>query len=113
MLEGTSEFIATGDSVNLASRLEGLNKLYGTYILASEQVCAAAGSGFEWRRLDRVAVMGRSAGTLVSELLGEHGEVAPDMRELGTGDEHRRHPPAVVECAERRHRPIQQDCSSR
>ncbi len=66
-----------GDAVNLASRLEGLNKLYGTAIIASGAVMDEAGEGFEWRRLDRVAVKGSSRGTLICELLGRHGAV-PD-----------------------------------
>ena len=68
-------YTAMGDAVNLASRLEGLNKVYGTRILASDAVRAAAGPTFEWRRLDRVAVLGRSETTLVHELLGHIGNV--------------------------------------
>src|SRR5262249_36956017 len=57
----------------------GLNKEYGTYILASEDLRAAAGEAFEWRRLDHVAVVGRTEGTAVSELLGERGAVAAEV----------------------------------
>jgi adenylate cyclase len=64
-----------GDEVNLASRLEGLNDVYGTEVVASDRLAAEAGDGFEWRRLDRVAVKGRRQGTLVCELLGERGRV--------------------------------------
>jgi adenylate cyclase len=50
-----------GDTVNLASRLEGANKFYGTEILASEAVHAAAGREFHWREIDLVRVKGREA----------------------------------------------------
>jgi adenylate cyclase len=64
-------FTVLGDGVNLASRLEGLNKQYGTTILVSEAVRVAAGTGFAFRLLDKVAVKGRREGVLVYELLGE------------------------------------------
>ena len=64
-------FTVLGDGVNLASRLEGLNKQYGTTILVSEAIRVAAGSGFAFRLLDKVAVKGRREGLRVYELLGE------------------------------------------
>ena len=49
-----------GNSVNLAARLEGVNKRYNTWILISEDVRQSAGDEFVYRRLDRVRVVGIS-----------------------------------------------------
>jgi adenylate cyclase len=68
-------YTVIGDTVNLACRLEMLNKAYGTGILASGEVQRAAGSDFEWRHLDRVTVPGRSEPLELYELLGRKGEV--------------------------------------
>jgi len=51
-------YTAMGDTVNLASRLEGANKFYGTTILASETVRQAAGD-VTWREIDLMRVIGR------------------------------------------------------
>jgi len=64
-------FTAIGDGVNLAARLEGLNKLYGTTILVSDAIERDARDQFCFRRIDRVAVKGKSLGVEVYELLGE------------------------------------------
>jgi len=48
-----------GDEVNIAARLEQLNKKYGTYILLSESTVRAAGGHFSFRPVDEIAVRGR------------------------------------------------------
>lgn len=67
-------YTALGDGVNLAARLEGLCKQYGITIMVSEAVADLARGDFELRRLDRVAVKGKSRAVLVFELLGARGE---------------------------------------
>ncbi|MEI6358088.1 MAG: sulfatase-like hydrolase/transferase [Verrucomicrobiota bacterium] len=73
-------YTALGDTVNLASRIESLNKIYGTSILATAPVQRAAGSRFAWRAVDRVAVYGRSAPVDLFELLGEESALAEEQR---------------------------------
>jgi len=77
-------YTAIGDGINLASRLEGLNKYYGTHIIASERIHAAAKDKFEFRLLDRVAVKGKSEGIVIHELLAERAEEKsrPELVEL-------------------------------
>ena len=81
------DFTAIGDTVNLASRLEGLNKIYGTDILISDTTRRDAGSKFATRRLDKVAVKGREESTLVYELVGEADALTGDVREWVDGYE--------------------------
>ena len=57
-----------GDEVNIAARLEQLNKNYGTYLLASESVVHAAGGEFSFRRVDQITLRGRAAPTRVYTL---------------------------------------------
>jgi adenylate cyclase len=64
-------YTAIGDGVNLAARLEGLNKHYGTTILVSDAIEREARDRFAFRRVDRVAVKGKSLGVEVFELIGE------------------------------------------
>jgi adenylate cyclase len=64
-------YTAIGDGINLTSRLEGLNKFYGTTIIASETIRDAARDHFEFRLLDRVAVKGKMQGVLIYELLSD------------------------------------------
>ena len=61
------------DAVNVASRLEGSNKYYGTTIAASEMTVALTGSTFTWRELDAIRVQGRSSPVKIYELLAEAG----------------------------------------
>ena len=62
------------DAVNVASRLEGANKYYGTTIAASEMTVELTGSTFAWRELDAIRVKGRATPVKIYELLAEAGE---------------------------------------
>jgi adenylate cyclase len=67
------------DAVNVASRLEGANKFYGTTIAASEMTVALTGSAFAWRELDAIRVKGRSTPVRFYELLAEAGQETPQQ----------------------------------
>lgn len=65
------EFTALGDNINLASRLEGVNKFYGTYICVSEVVYDATHEYFVFRYLDEIRVKGKENSVKIYELIGE------------------------------------------
>ena len=63
-------YTVVGDAVNVASRLEGANKSYGTHILIGETTHRLAKGSIIARRVDRIAVYGREEGLSIFELLG-------------------------------------------
>jgi len=64
-------YTVMSDTVNLASRLEGANKYFGTVIMASEATVNQSGDAYTWRELDMVRVQGRDEPIMVYEPLAE------------------------------------------
>ena len=62
-------YTALGNTVNLAARLEGLNKQFGTAILVSEEVYLRVGNSFRFRACDSVIAKGMTKETRVFELV--------------------------------------------
>ncbi|ANM07195.1 adenylate cyclase protein (plasmid) [Rhizobium phaseoli] len=67
------QYTAMGDTINVASRLEGLNKEFGTSILVSAAIHNAVGDRFEFRSLGLAQVKGRAEKVGIWELVGESG----------------------------------------
>jgi adenylate cyclase len=72
-------YTAIGDNVNLASRLEGANKQYGTQLLISEGTYEGARDRIEAREVDVVKVKGKAKPVRVYELLAVKGQLTPEQ----------------------------------
>ena len=73
-------YTVMGDTVNLASRLEGANKYFATTIMASEMTVSLTGAAFVWRELDAVRVKGHAMPVKVFEPLAAAGDAATEQQ---------------------------------
>ncbi|MBR0994271.1 adenylate/guanylate cyclase domain-containing protein [Bradyrhizobium japonicum] len=75
-------YTVMSDTVNVASRLEGANKYYGTAIMASETTMMQTGDTFAWRELDAIKVLGRGEAIKVFEPLAEKSTVSAEQAKV-------------------------------
>lgn len=76
------EYTALGDTVNTASRFEGINKLYGTKICVGQSIYESENAHFVFRKLDSIMVKGKDLPVLIYELVGVRGFVPEARMEL-------------------------------
>jgi adenylate cyclase len=75
------DYTMLGDTVNLASRLEGINKLFGTYTIISQATLERLGGAFPAREVSRVSVVGRDEPARIYEPMS-HQEFSARKEDL-------------------------------
>ncbi len=74
------DYTVMGDNVNLASRLEGANKIFKTHIMISDTTYEAAKNDIETRPLDWLRLKGKAVPLLVHELVARKNELTPEQK---------------------------------
>jgi adenylate cyclase len=75
-------FTVIGDTVNLASRIEGINKVFGTSILVTEDTWKLASAVVDGREVDRIVVAGKSEPVSLYEVMAVEGALTPEQERL-------------------------------
>ncbi len=73
------DYTVMGSTVNLGSRLEGVNKVYGTSIIVSPDTVSEAGGEFIFRELDSVRVVGQKTPVIIYQLVCFRNEATPEL----------------------------------
>jgi len=76
------QYTVMGDAVNQASRFEGANKQYGTYLMIGEETLRRSEKRLEVRILDKLVVKGKAIPITVYELLARKDELDPELRKI-------------------------------